>query len=155
VLAQQPKPAAASQAAAAATGATAVGQRAPARQEIIVPKGLRRFRSIIPSVIDRAKASSSSRTHAQRDLHEVAAAPADRVLPRAAELINDAARLYAATSPSRTQGCLAFYRSALGKKSSPRNRPFLDKSVSGAETWAAKSADEVMGKFRAEMERRP
>ena len=126
-------------------------------KEIIIAKGAAQmYDPIIPSLIERTKGVFLQQNPMiGRDLNEVAARLRTELGPRSAELVNDVAKLYAATfTEQELKDVLAFYKSALGKKVITEEPAILDRSVSNIDAWAAKVAEEVMAKFRAEMKKK-
>jgi hypothetical protein len=126
-------------------------------KEILVIKGASQiYDPVIPSVIDRAKGVFLQQNPMiGRDLNEVAARLRTEFTPRTAELVNDAAKLYAASfTEQELKDILAFYKSPVGKKVITEEPAVLDKSVSNVDAWAAKFVDEVMAKFRSEMKKK-
>jgi hypothetical protein len=125
--------------------------------EILVAKGAQQiYEPIVPGLIERAKGVFLQQNPMLgRDLNEVAGRLRAELGPRGVELMNDAAKLYAASfSEQELRDVLAFYKSPLGKKVITEEPTILDKSVQNAETWASKLGDEVMAKFRAEMKKK-
>jgi len=126
-------------------------------KEILVAKGAPQlYDPVIPSVIERAKGVFLQQNPMiGRDLNEVAARMRTEFTPRTVELVNDVARLYAASfTEQELKEILAFYKTAAGKKVITEEPAILDKSVSNVDAWAAKFVDEVMAKFRSEMKKK-
>jgi uncharacterized protein len=133
--------------------ATAVGLAI----EILVAKGAQQiYEPIVPGLIDRARGVFLQQNPMLgRDLNEVAGRLRAELAPRGAELMNEAAKLYAASfTEQELRDVLAFYKSPLGKKVITEEPAILDKSVQNIEAWASKLGDEVMAKFRAEMKKK-
>src|SRR5262245_45989834 len=126
-------------------------------KEIIVAKGaMQIYEPVVPGLVERAKGVFLQQNPMLgRDLNEVAARLRTELAPRTTELINDAARLYAAAfTEQELKDILAFYKSPVGKKVIAEEPMILDKSVSNVDAWGAKFADEVLGKFRIEMKKK-
>ena len=90
-----------------------------------------------------------------KDLNEVAADLIKQYSVRTAELLNDAARIYAShfTEPELKQ-LLTFYQSPLGQKVVAEEPKAADESLTMAADWADKLSEEVVNKMRAEMKKR-
>jgi hypothetical protein len=90
-----------------------------------------------------------------KDLNEVTDVLIKQYSTRTAELMNDAARIYAShfTEPELKQ-LLTFYQSPLGQKVIAEEPKAADESMSSAATWADKLSEEVINKMRAEMKKR-
>ena len=126
-------------------------------KEIIVAKGATSmYDPVIPNLIERTKGVlMQTNPMLGRDLNEVSAKLRAELAPRSAELVEDAAKLYAARFTERElRDALAFYKSPLGKKIITEEPAILNQSMSNADIWAGKFASEVMIKFRAEMKKK-
>ena len=111
---------------------------------------------VVSNLIERTKgALMQTNIMLGRELNEVAAKLRTELAPRSAELVNDAAKLYAARfTEQELRNTLAFYKSPLGQKVIAEEPAILNQSMSNVETWAAKFAEEVMIKFRVEMKKK-
>jgi len=90
-----------------------------------------------------------------RDLNEVAAKLRAELAPRAGELLDDGARLYASRfTEQELKDVLAFYKSPIGRKVVAQEPAILDRSAANMDAWASKFAEEVIAKFRAEMRKK-
>jgi hypothetical protein len=90
-----------------------------------------------------------------KDLGEVAAKLRGEDVPRSAELLDDAARIYASRfTEQELKEALAFYKSPLGRKLLTQEPAIIDQSMKDAQAWANRVSEEVIGKFRAEMKKR-
>ena len=126
-------------------------------KEIIIAKGAGQiYEPIVPRVIERVRGVFLQQNPMLgRDLTEVATRLRADLSPRTAELLDDAARLYAANfTEQELKDVLAFYKSPLGKKVITEEPAILERSVSGLDAWADKFGQEVMSKFRAEMKKK-
>ena len=126
-------------------------------KEIIVAKGAATmYDPVVSNLIERTKgALMQTNIMLGRELNEVAAKLRTELAPRSAELVNDAAKLYAARfTEQELRNTLAFYKSPLGQKVIAEEPAILNQSMSNVETWAAKFAEEVMIKFRVEMKKK-
>jgi uncharacterized protein len=126
-------------------------------KEIIVAKGATSmYDPVIPNLIERTKGVlMQTNPMLGRDLNEVSAKLRAELAPRSAELVEDAAKLYAARfTEQELKTVLAFYKSPLGKKVITEEPAILNQSMSNVDTWIGKFANEVMSKFRAEMKKK-
>ncbi|MEA2907385.1 MAG: uncharacterized protein QOI12_4772 [Alphaproteobacteria bacterium] len=126
-------------------------------KEIITLKGSGGiFDPIVPGIIEQTKAALlQSNPMVQSALNEVAARLRTELAPRTGELLNEAARLYAAkfTEPE-LRDALTFYRSPLGKKLVIEEPMIVEQAMSNAQAWSDKFAEEVFARFRAEMKKK-
>jgi len=90
-----------------------------------------------------------------KDLNEVAAKLRAEYATRTAEILNDAAKLYAARfKEQELKDALAFYKSPLGRKLLAEEPRILDESMRNAQIWADRLSEEVINRMRAEMKKR-
>jgi hypothetical protein len=127
-----------------------------AREIIIVKGGSGLYEPMIADIIDRSKGVLlQTNPMLGRDLNEVAAKLRSDSGPRVGELVNEAAKMYAARFTERElKDALAFYKSPLGQKIIIEEPAILDQSVAFAQTWASKFAEQVLAQMRAEMKKR-
>jgi uncharacterized protein len=129
---------------------------ATAKELITVKGGGALYEPIVPGVIEQAK-SVFLRTNPalSKDLNEVAGKLRTEYAAKSAELLNEAARLYAARfSEQELKDALAFYKTPLGRKMLNEEPAILDQSLKSAQTWANKLSDEVIRKMRAETKKK-
>jgi len=129
---------------------------ATAKELITVKGGAAIYDPLIPGVIEQAKrVFLQTNPMLSKDLNEVAAKLRAEMSPRSAELVNEAARLYAIRfTEKELKDALAFYKSPLGRKLITEEPAALDESMRNAQNWANRVSEEVMGKMRAEMKKR-
>jgi len=127
-----------------------------AKEIIVVKGGSTIYDPVVPQIVDRARTIFlQSNPMLSKDLNEVAAKLRAELTARTAELLNDGAKLYAAKfTEQELKDILAFYKSPVGRKVITQEPAILDQSATNMDEWANKFADEVIGKFRAEMRRR-
>jgi hypothetical protein len=90
-----------------------------------------------------------------KDLNEVAANLEKEYSVRTKELLDRAARIYAAHfSEPELKQLLSFYQSPLGQKVIDEEPKALDESMNMAGTWADDFSQDVINKMRAEMKKR-
>jgi uncharacterized protein len=126
-------------------------------KEIIVAKGAASiYDPIVGEVVERTRlVFQQSNPMISRDLSEVAGRLRTEFVPRAVEVVNDVAKLYATRfSEQELKDALAFYKSALGKKIIAEEPGILNDSFRSAEAFAGKLAPEIMVRFRAEMKKK-
>jgi uncharacterized protein len=128
-----------------------------AAKEIVTVKGADAiWRPVLRGVVERAKGMfMQSNPMLSKDLNEVAAKLYAEYNPRIAELLNDAAKIYATRfTEQELKDLLAFYKSPLGKKMVVEEPAILDQNMKDAQAWADKLSNEVITKMRAEMRKR-
>ncbi len=127
-----------------------------AREIIIVKGGSSLYEPMITDVVDRAKGVLlQTNPMLGKDLNEVATKVKSDAAPRVGELVNEAAKMYAARFTERElKEALAFYKSPLGQKIIVQEPAILDQSVAFAQTWAAKFSEQVLAQMRTEMKKR-
>jgi hypothetical protein len=127
-----------------------------AREIIIVKGGASLYEPMIADVIDRAKGVLlQTNPMLSKDLTEVATKVKSDAAPRVGELVNEAAKMYAARFTERElKDVLAFYKSPLGQKIIIQEPAILDQSVAFAQTWASTFSEQVLAQMRTEMKKR-
>jgi hypothetical protein len=126
-------------------------------KELITVKGAAAiYEPIIIGIVEQTRATLL-RTNPMlgKDLSEVAAKLRVEYAPRSAELLNDAAKIYASRfTEQELKDALAFYKSPLGRKLVTEEPAIIDQSMKDAQAWANRVSEEVIGKFRVEMKKR-
>jgi uncharacterized protein len=90
-----------------------------------------------------------------KDLNEIAANLQTRYTPRASELVDGAARIYASHfTEAELKQMLVFYQSPIGQKMIIEEPKALDESMANAGKWADNLSLEVIDSMRAEMKKR-
>jgi hypothetical protein len=126
-------------------------------KELVTVKGADAlWRPVVRGVVERAKGMFlQSNPMLGKDLNEVAAKLYAEYNPRTAELLNDAAKIYATRfTEQELKDLLAFYKSPLGKKMLAEDPAILDQNMKDAQVWADKLSTEVISKMRSEMRKR-
>jgi hypothetical protein len=126
-------------------------------QEIITAKGSANiFDPVLPNLVDRTKEMFlQTNPMLSKDLNEVAVKVRTELLPRKAELLVTAARLYAASfTEQELKEVLAFYKSAVGKKVTLTEPRILQQTFDAVNTWSDKISEEIISKMRAEMKKK-
>jgi hypothetical protein len=129
---------------------------ATAKELITVKGGTAIYDPIVPGVVEQTK-NVFLRTNPLlgKDLNEVATKLRSELAARSVELVNDAAKLYAARfSEKELKDALAFYKSPLGRKMITEEARILDQSMTNAQNWANRLSEEVIAKMRNEMRKR-
>jgi hypothetical protein len=129
---------------------------ATAKELITIKGGNALYEPIVPGVVEQAKSVLlRANPTLGKDLNEVAAKLRAELLPRGAELVNDAARIYASRfSEQELKEALAFYKTPLGRKLLVEEANVIDQSMKNAQDWANRLSEEVIGKIRSEMKKR-
>jgi hypothetical protein len=145
----------------AAGGASAQQQPSPAAvliaKELITVKGAAAiYEPIVRGIVEQTRLTLlRANPMLGKDLNEVAAKLRADYGPRSAELMDNAARIYATHfTEHELKEALAFYKSPLGRKLVTQEPIILDQSMKEAQAWADHMSDEVIGKFRTEMKKR-
>ena len=126
-------------------------------KELIVLKGSTQlWDAVVPGVIEQVKAVFMQTNPALgRELNDVAAQLRTEYAPRASQLVDQVAQLYARTfTEQELKDALAFYKSPLGKKIVNEEPKVLDDGFRRIQQWANKFSEEVMSKMRAEMKKK-
>jgi hypothetical protein len=129
---------------------------AAAKELIAVKGGNALYEPIVPGVIEQARTVFLRTNPAlSKDLNEVAGKLRAEYAPKTAELLNEAAKLYATRfTEQELKDALAFYKTPLGRKMLTEEPAILDQSLKNAQTWANRLSDEVIRKIRAEMKKK-
>ena len=139
-LAQQPTPAAI----------------ATAKELVELKGGSQMFDPVIASIVEQTKgALLQTNPQLAKDLNEVAAQLRTEFTPRRDELMNEAAKRYAARfSDAELKELVTFFKSPLGKKMLTIEPQVLDETFNYVQQWAPRVGEEVMNRFRAEMKKK-
>jgi hypothetical protein len=139
-LAQQPTPAAI----------------ATAKELVELKGGSQMFDPVIASIVEQTKgALLQTNPQLAKDLNEVAAQLRTEFTPRRDELMNEAAKRYAARfSDAELKELVTFFKSPLGKKMITQEPQVLDETFSFVQQWGPRVAEEAMNRYRAEMKKK-
>ncbi len=143
------------------TGLASAEEPTPSAQalakELIVLKGSTQlWDAVVPGVIEQVKAVFMQTNPALgRELNDVAAQLRTEYAPRASQLVDQVAQLYARTfTEQELKDALAFYKSPLGRKIVSEEPKVLDDGFRRIQQWANKFSEEVMSRMRAEMKKK-
>src|ERR1700730_5318177 len=128
-----------------------------AANELVTIKGAKTlYEPLIVGVVEKAKGMFlQTNPMLGKDLNDVAANLRNEFAPRATEVMNATARLYADRfTEQELKDTVAFYKSALGRKLLSTEPAIADESVRAAAHWAEKLSEEIMSRMRAEMKKR-
>ncbi|MFZ5733433.1 MAG: DUF2059 domain-containing protein [Pseudomonadota bacterium] len=141
--AQQPKP---PSAAAIAT----------AKEILAIKRAQAMYENAVPGLVQQSKnALLQSNLNYQKDLNEVATKIAKDLAGREKEIGEQMAKQYATDfTEQELKDLLAFLKSPIGKKMLEQEPRTIDASISFMNRWAQTFAEEINGKFRAEMKAR-
>jgi hypothetical protein len=90
-----------------------------------------------------------------RELTSVAQKLAQDLAPRKAEMQQELTKIYASHfTEQELKDALAFFKTPLGRKLIAEEPKALEESMKAADDWSRRFAEEVVAKFRAEMQRR-
>ena len=126
-------------------------------KELIVLKGSTQlWDAVVPGVIEQAKGVFLQTNPAlSKELNDVAARLRTEYAPRASQLVDQVAQLYAqAFTEQELKDALAFYKSPLGKKMVSEEPKILDESFRRIQQWTNKFSEDVMNRMRAEMKKK-
>lgn len=114
------------------------------------------YQDAVPGLVQRVKNTLlQSNLNYQKDLNEVAVIVAKAFNGREKEIGDEMAKIYAGEfTEAELKELAAFYRSPVGKKAIEQEPKAFDASRMFMDQWAQKIADEINGKFRAEMRAR-
>ncbi|MGB9369454.1 MAG: DUF2059 domain-containing protein [Xanthobacteraceae bacterium] len=129
---------------------------AAARELVELKGGAQMFDPVIVSVIEQTKAALlQTNPQLAKDLNDVGAQLRAEFTPRRNELMNEAAKLYAAAfTEQEIKDMTTFYKSPLGKKMLVTEPQVLDRTFTYVEQWGPRVAEEAMSRFRAEMKKK-
>ena len=143
------------------TGLASAQEPAPSAlalaKELIVLKGSTQlWDAVVPGVIEQAKGVFMQTNPALgKELNDVAAQLRTEYAPRASQLADQVAQLYAKTfTEQELKDALAFYKSPLGRKIVSEEPKVLDDGFRRIQEWTNKFSEEVMGRMRAEMKKK-
>ncbi len=126
-------------------------------KELIVLKGSTQlWDAVVPGVIEQAKGVYLQTNPALgKELSDVAAQLRSEYAPRASQLSDQVAQLYAKTfTEQELKDALAFYKTPLGKKIVNEEPKVLDDGFRRIQQWTNKFSEEVMNRMRAEMKKK-
>ncbi len=114
------------------------------------------FPSLVRGVVDKVK-NQFMQTNFMwgKDLNEVAANLQKEYAPRASELSDMAAKVYAEHfTEAELKEMLAFYQSPVGRKMVVEEPKVVDQTMTQAGEWGDLLAEDVVAKMRVEMKKR-
>jgi hypothetical protein len=126
-------------------------------KELIVLKGSTQlWDAVVPGVIEQAKAVFLQTNPAlSRELNDVAGRLRTEYAPRASQLGDQVAQLYAETfTEQELKDALAFYKSPLGRKIVRDEPKILDDGLRRIQDWTNRFSEEVMNRMRTEMKKK-
>jgi hypothetical protein len=129
---------------------------AAARELVEIKGGNAMFDPVIVSIVEQTKgALLQTNPQLAKDLNDVGTQLRNELAPRRAELMNEAAKLYAARfTEQEVKDMVTFYKSPLGKKMIAQEPVVLDEAFNYVQQWAPRVGEEVMNRFRAEMKKK-
>lgn len=132
------------------------GAVAMAKEIIMIKGGNVVFERIVPGVIENAKnAFIPTNPQLSKQLNEVAEILHKEFEPKRAEIVTEAARVFAQHfTEQELKDIAAFYRSPVGKKLAVEEPNSIDQSMRRAQAWADDLSEKVMTRFRAEMKKK-
>jgi hypothetical protein len=126
---------------------------ATAKELIAIKGGTAIYEPIVPGIIERARrVLLQTNPMLSKPLSDVAGRLRAEIGARGAEMVNEAAKLYALRfTEQELKDALAFYKTPLGRKMVEEEPKILDQSLKDAQVWADKLSEEVLARFRSEM----
>lgn len=114
------------------------------------------YKDAVPNLVERTKITLlQNNLNYQKDLNEVALKVAKDLAGREQEIGEQFAKIYATQfTEQELKDLLAFYTSPLGKKALEQEPAAFETAQQFMATWANRFAEEINGKFRAEMKAR-
>jgi uncharacterized protein len=132
------------------------GAVAAAKELVELKGGSQMFDPVINSIVEQTKgALLQTNPQLSKDLNEVSTQLRAEFGPRRDELMNEAARRYAARfSEAELKELTNFFKSTLGKKMIMQEPQILDETFGFVQQWGPRVAEEAMNRFRAEMKKK-
>jgi hypothetical protein len=128
-----------------------------AAKELLGLKGAAQmFDPVVTGVIEQTKgALLLTNPQLSKDLTDVGNQLRNEFAPRRAEIINEAAKFYAARfSEQELKDVVAFYKSPAGQKMLTQEPLVLDETFGFVQQWQGRIGEDVMNRFRAEMKKK-
>jgi hypothetical protein len=132
------------------------GALAAARDMLVTKGGTTFFDPVVPGVIESVK-NSLVPTHLQlyKELNDVAALLRKDYEPKRAEVLNNAARVFAQHfTEQELKDITAFYKTPLGQKMLKEEPVAIEQSLKGAQDWAKSFSETVTARFYSEMQKK-
>jgi len=126
-------------------------------KQIVELKGARQmFTPLVRGVVEKVKDQFMQTNFMwAKDLNEIAANLQKDYAPRASELVDMTAKIYAEHfTEAELKALLTFYQSPLGRKMIVEEPKVVDESLTRAGQWGDLLAEDVVAKMRAEMKKR-
>ena len=133
------------------------GAVAAAKELVELKGGGQMFDPVIIGIVEQTKgALLQTNPQLSKDLNEVSTQLRAEFGPRRDELMNEAARRYAARfSEAELKELTNFFKSALGKKMITQEPQILDETFSFVQQqFGPRMAEEAMNRYRAEMKKK-
>jgi hypothetical protein len=128
-----------------------------AAKELLELKGsAQMFDPVMTGVIEQTKgALLQTNPQLSKDLTDVGKQLGTEFAPRRAEIINEAAKFYAARfTEQELKDVVTFYKSPSGKKMLAQEPLVLDDTFAFVQQWQGRIGEDVMNRFRAEMKKK-
>jgi uncharacterized protein len=127
-----------------------------ARELITLKGGNVMFERVVPGVIESAKNSFvPTNPNIIPQLNEVAQVLHKEMEPKRAEIVTEAATVYASRfTEQELKDLVAFYKTPLGRKSIIEEPNAIDASMKRLQVWADELYEKTLSRFRAEMKKK-
>jgi hypothetical protein len=126
-------------------------------KELVELKGAAQmFDPVVIGVIEQTKgALLQTNPQLSKDLNDVGNQLRTEFAPRRDELINEAAKFYAARlTEQELKDVVTFFKSSAGKKMLQQEPLVLDDTFNFIQQWQARIGEDVMNRYRAEMKKK-
>ena len=129
---------------------------ATAKEILVIKRAVSMYENAVPGLVQQAKnVLMQSNLNYQKDLNEVATKIAKDLAGREKEIGEEMAKQYATDfTEQELKDLLVFLKSPIGKKMLEQEPKTIDTSIAFMNRWAQTFAEEINGKFRAEMKAR-
>jgi uncharacterized protein len=129
---------------------------AAAKELLELKSAAQLFDPVVTGVIEQTKgALLQTNPQLSKDLTDVGNQLRTEFAPRRNEIINEAAKFYAARfTEQELKDVVAFYKSPAGKKMLEQEPLVLDETFTFVQQWQGRVGEDVMNRFRAEMKKK-
>jgi uncharacterized protein len=132
------------------------GALAAAKELVEIKGGAGMFDPVISGIVEQTRVMLvQTSPQLSKELSDVATQVRTEFAPRRAELMNEAARLYALQfTEQELKDAVTFFKTPLGRKIVAQEPLILDQAFNFVQQWAPRTAEEVLTRFRAEMKKK-
>lgn len=129
---------------------------AAAKELVELKGGTQMFDQVVLGVVEQTKgALLQNNPQLAKDLNDVGNQLRGEFGPRRNDIINEAAKFYAARfTEAELKEIVAFYKTATGKKMLQQEPLALEDTIGFVQQWQGKFGEDVMNRYRAEMKKK-